>query len=247
MPDGRTDGRRGGRKSRHATQNYSTNPAPQTRNSIAEDRKQSNVNAALNGTKIIACGMIGREILALKQQLSLENLELTCLPASYHHYPDKIAPALDLEIQRARDDGWKNIFVGYADCGSGGDIDKVCERHAVARLDGPHCFSFYIGNDKFAARKDEHMRDFFMTDFLARHFKTFMLEPLGIDRHPELIEIYFQHYSRLVYLAQTLDPVLVENARNAADFLGLEYVYEYTGYGDLGAALQDLPIDDQTI
>jgi Protein of unknown function (DUF1638) len=189
-------------------------------------------------TRVIACGMIAREILALQEQLGLATVDLACLPADFHHHPERIAPAMEVAILEARAEGFTRIFAGYADCGTGGALDKVLERHRVARIEGPHCFSFYVGNATFAARGDAHMTHFFCTDFLARHYRTFLIEPLGLDRHPELRDIYFGHYTHLVYLAQTVDPVLEARAREVAAHLGLEYAYEFTGYGDLAAALQ---------
>jgi hypothetical protein len=188
--------------------------------------------------RVIACGMIAREVLALKDQLRLDTIDLACLPADFHHHPERIAPAMERAILEARAEGFTRIFAGYADCGTGGALDTVLERHGVARIEGPHCFSFYVGNAAFAARGDAHMTHFFCTDFLARQFETFLIEPLGLDRHPELRDMYFGHYTHLVYLAQTVDPVLEEKARAAADRLGLAYAYEYTGYGDLAEALQ---------
>jgi hypothetical protein len=198
-----------------------------------------NIRPAPEKVRVIACGMIAREVLALKQQLGLDALDLACLPADFHHHPERIAPAMERAILEARAEGFTRIFAGYADCGTGGALDRVLERHGVARIEGPHCFSFYVGNSAFAARGDAHMTHFFCTDFLARHFDTFLIEPLGLDRHPELRDMYFGHYTHFVYLAQTVDPVLEEKARAAADRLGLAYAYEHTGFGDLAAALQD--------
>jgi hypothetical protein len=187
---------------------------------------------------VIACGMIAREVLAVKAQTGLDHIDLRCLPAEFHHRPALIAPAMEQAILQAKSEGYSRIFAGYADCGTGGALDTVLMRHDVQRIEGPHCFSFYVGNAAFAARGDAHMTHFFCTDFLARHFKTFMLEPLGLDRHPELRDMYFAHYTHFVYLAQTVDPLLERQARQAADVLGLEYAYEFTGYGDLALALQ---------
>lgn len=187
--------------------------------------------------KVIACGMIAREVLAVRSQLGEASFDLICLPAEFHHHPHKIAPAMEAAILEARSEGYENVFAGYADCGTGGLLDAVCERHGVARIAGPHCFSFYVGNAAFAARGDTQMTHFFCTDFLARHFRTFMVEPLGLDRHPELRDMYFGHYTHFVYLAQTEDALLEKQAREAAAFLGLEYAYEFTGYGDLFPAL----------
>src|SRR5262245_35763925 len=104
---------------------------------------------------VIACGMIAREVLAAKDQLGLDHVELTCLPAEYHYYPDRIAPAMDAAIVKAKDEGYRHIFVGYGDCGTGGMLDKVCEKHGVERIEGPHCFAFYQGNAAFQAKSDD--------------------------------------------------------------------------------------------
>jgi Protein of unknown function (DUF1638) len=189
--------------------------------------------------RVIACGMIAREVLALREQLGLDTISLACLPAEFHHHPERIAPAMEQAILEAKAEGFTRIFAGYADCGTGGALDAVCARHGVERIAGPHCFSFYVGNAAFAARGDAHMTHFFCTDFLARHFRTFLIEPLGLDRHPELRDMYFGHYTHFVYLAQTVDPVLEQKAREAAAQLGLQYAYEHTGFGDLAEALAD--------
>lgn len=187
--------------------------------------------------RVIACGMIAREVLAVIDTLGLDHLSLTCLPAMYHHYPDRIAPAVDEAIREAREEGYERIFIGYADCGTGGDLDKVCERQGVERIAGPHCFAFYQGMDAFRALEDRDMTAFYMTDFLARQFEAFLIEPLGLDRHPELRDMYFGNYEKLVFLAQTDDAELTGKAKAAAEFLGLAFERRFTGYGDLDAAL----------
>jgi hypothetical protein len=187
--------------------------------------------------QIIACGAIAREILAVCRQQGLTHVDLNCLPAIWHAYPQKIVPGLEQAVREARQAGFTRIFFAYADCGTGGDIDRLCEREGIARIPGPHCYSFFDGNDDFAARGDDDIFSFFLTDFLARQFTAFVVEPLGLDRHPELKEIYFGHYRKLVYLSQEEDPLLQVKAREAADYLGLEYEYRFTGYGDLTTAL----------
>jgi len=189
--------------------------------------------------RIIACGMIAREVLAVNQQLGFDHIDLKCLPADYHHHPEKIAPHMDIAIQKAKNEGFENIFVGYADCGTGGELDKICEKHGVERIEGPHCFSFYMGNQKFDEAGDDYLTTFFITDFLARHFDTFMKRPLGLDKHPELKDMYFANYTRALYIAQTEDEKLQENAKQAAEFLGLEYEYRFTGYGDLTGEIEN--------
>jgi len=182
---------------------------------------------------VIACGMIAREVLAVKSQLGLDHLDLTCLPAEFHFYPDRIAPAMDDAIAKAKHEGYDRIFVGYADCGTGGLLDAICEKHGVERMDGPHCFAFYQGNKHFEASGEADMLAFYMTDFLCRQFDAFFIRPLGLDRHPELIRDYFGNYEKLIYLAQTDDPSLDKVAEGAAKLLGLAYERRSTGYGDL--------------
>jgi len=189
---------------------------------------------------VIACGMIAREVLAVREQLGLDHLELTCLPAEYHYRPDRIAPAMDKAIEKARAEGYGSIFVGYADCGTGGAIDRICEKHGVQRIAGPHCFAFYQGLSAFDRLGDRDMMSFYMTDSLCRHFDAFFIKPLMLDKHPELIKDFFGNYERLVYLAQTNDPELEKVAIRAADMLGLAYEKRQTGYGDLSTALAAL-------
>lgn len=192
----------------------------------------------ISRVRVIACGMIAREILAIRQDLGFEHIELKCLPAMYHHYPAKIAPAVEKAIIAAREDGVDEIFIGYADCGTGGELDRVCEKYGVQRVAGPHCFSFYSGNERFESQWDDDMTSFFMTDFLARHFETFLVKPLGLDRHPELKDIYFGNYRKMIFIAQTENPDLTVKAEAAAAFLGLRYERRFTGYGDLTGALR---------
>lgn len=187
--------------------------------------------------RVIACGMIAREILAVKAAFRLDHLDLTCLPAEFHFFPDRIAPAMEEAILRARAEGYEKIFAGYADCGTGGLLDKVLDKHGVERVGGPHCFAFYQGLDAFAASGDADMMCFYMTDFLCRQFDAFFVRPLGLDRHPELISDYFGNYEKLVYLAQTDDPALTKVAEDAARLLGLTFERRFTGYGDLVPAL----------
>lgn len=188
---------------------------------------------------VIACGMLAREVLAVRQQLGLRHLELRCLPAEYHFQPNRIAAAMDAAITEAKAQGYRDILVGYADCGTGGALDAVCLKHEVPRLAGPHCFALYQGLDAFAQTEEADMTAFYMTDFLCRQFDAFFLRPLGLDRHPELARDYFGNYEKLVYLAQVDDPALDRVAIKAAAMLGLKYEKRRTGYGDFPAALRD--------
>lgn len=187
--------------------------------------------------RVIACGMLAREVLAVKEQLGLDHIDLKCLPAEFHFHPDRIPAAMEAAIAQARAEGFDHIFAGYGDCGTGGMLDRVLEKHGVERIAGPHCFAFYQGNAAFEASGEADMLAFYMTDFLCRQFDAFFIRPLGLDRHPELAKDYFGNYEKLIYLAQTDDPALDKIAEKAARMLGLAYERRATGYGDLATAL----------
>ncbi|MEM6679146.1 MAG: DUF1638 domain-containing protein [Pseudomonadota bacterium] len=200
--------------------------------------------AKREGVLLIACGALAREVLAVTRQQALEGFELTCLPALLHNRPDQIAEAVRGRIHEGRARGFARIFVLYADCGTGGGLDRICDEEGVTRIPGPHCYSFFDGNAAFEARGDAEMGAFYLTDFLARQFETLIWRGMGLDRHPELREMYFAHYDRVVYLAQTEDPSLTAAAAAAADRLGLAFVRRFTGYGDLASSLAELTLKD---
>jgi hypothetical protein len=186
---------------------------------------------------VIACGALAREIGALAKANGLDHIELTCLPAIWHNRPEKIAPGVRRLIEENRT-RFSKIVVAYAECGTQGELDKVCADEGVERIAGPHCYAFYSGTEDFIERGDADMDAFYLTDFIARQFDSFVIEPLGLDRHPELRDMYFGNYRRLVHLAQTADAELDRKARLAAERLGLAYERRETGYGDLGPFLQ---------
>ncbi|MTI01640.1 DUF1638 domain-containing protein [Roseibium sp. RKSG952] len=185
---------------------------------------------------LIACGALAREILDLKERNGWEHMALTCLPAILHVYPERITQAVEDAVAKHRDD-YDKIFVVYADCGTGGLLQQACERLGVEMVQGPHCYSFFEGNQAFAERGDDETTAFYLTDFLARQFDAFVWKPLGLDRHPELREMYFGNYTKLIYQAQVDDPVLTQRAQKCAERMGLEFERRFTGYGDLETTL----------
>ncbi|MCD2173288.1 DUF1638 domain-containing protein [Rhizobium sp. C4] len=195
------------------------------------------MSAISQKVKVIACGALAREIIAVCEANRLDHVELTCLPAIWHVYPDRIAPALRDKIAEARAEGIERIFIGYAECGTRGEIDKICAEEGIERIGGPHCYAFYTGVDKFLAECAEEITAFYLTDLIARQFEAFVIEPLKLDKHPELIQMVFGNYEKIVYLAQTEDEDLQAKAKWAADYLGLAYEYRFTGYGDLTPAI----------
>ncbi len=183
---------------------------------------------------ILACGALAHEILAVIKTGGWEHVSLACLPAILHNHPEKIAPEVEKALIKHAPN-FDRIFVAYADCGTGGALERVCQAHGVEMIRGPHCYAFFEGVDTFTAR--DEIDAFYLTDFLARQFDAFVWKPLGLDRHPELRDMYFGHYRTLVYLAQTDDPALDARAADCAARLGLAYERRFTGYGDLTPAI----------
>jgi len=181
---------------------------------------------------LLACGALGREIVDLIERNRWTAFDLQCLPAKWHNTPAKIVPALHEKIAEAKP-RYQSIFVLYGDCGTGGDIDKLLAEEGIERLEGPHCYAFFSGQETFAKTAEEDVTAFFLTDYLARHFDKLIWEGLGIDRHPELLPLYFGNYTKIVFLAQTRNEDLAKKAMAAAKRLGLAYEYRYTGYGEL--------------
>lgn len=199
------------------------------------DLTERGLNATGNGRiLLLACGALAREILDVTKANGWDHLDLHCLPANLHNTPDKITPAVKDAVARYRAE-YDQVFVVYADCGTGGLLQAACAEMGVEMMQGPHCYSFFEGNDTFTAR--DEITAFYLTDFLVRQFDAFVTKPLGLDRHPELRDMYFEHYEKLVYQAQTEDADLQQKAKQCAERLGLTYEYRFTGYGDLATSL----------
>jgi len=199
-------------------------------------QNDEDANDKIGRVLIIACGALAREIIAVRDLNGLDHIDLTCLPAQLHNTPDKIPDEVRRTILLHRD-AYSEILIGYGDCGTGGLLDKVLEETGARRIAGAHCYAFFSGLDEFDKLAEEELGTFYLTDFLARHFQTMVIEPLGLDWHPHLRDMYFAHYKRLVYLAQTDNPDLEEAARNAADRLDLTFEIRRTGYGLLAGFL----------
>lgn len=191
---------------------------------------QGDANDKIGRVLVIACGALAREIIAIRKANRLDHVDLTCLPAQLHNTPDKIPD----EVRRTilmNNDVYSDILVAYGDCGTGGLLDRVLEETGARRIEGAHCYAFFSGLEEFDRMEEDQLGTFYLTDFLARHFQTMVIEPLGLDWHPHLRDMYFGHYTRVLYIAQTDDPALEDAARRAADRLGLAFEMKRTGYG----------------
>jgi Protein of unknown function (DUF1638) len=188
--------------------------------------------AAAPRTLVIACGALAREFLILKRLNGWDHLSITCLPASLHNRPERIPEAVRAKIRQERD-AYERVLCLYGDCGTGGLLDAVLAEEAVERIEGAHCYEFFLGSDDFAELAEEEPATFFLTDYLVRHFDTLMIKGLGLDRFPQLLETYFGNYRQVVFLTQVPDDALAAKAEQAAARLGLPLIVRPTGLGGL--------------
>jgi hypothetical protein len=189
-------------------------------------------------TLLIACGALARELVQIVRLNRWQHVRIQCLPPDLHNKPDRIPGAVrDLIERNIR--CYENIFVAYADCGTGGKLDAVLREYGVERLQGAHCYESFTGKDGFSELTEAEAGTFYLTDFLVRHFDRVVRKGLGLDRRPELKQAYFGNYRRLVYLAQRGDAELDDQAARQAEFLELDYERHFTGSARVERQLQE--------
>ena len=185
---------------------------------------------------VITCAAVAREVNEIKKLSQWSQMDLQAITADLHATPEKIPQAVAEEIDRARDQ-YEHIIVAYGDCGTSGELDRVLQERGVSRIPGAHCYDFLAGMEAYERFQDDEPGTFYLTDFLARHFDRLVYKMLGLDRHPDLLPLYFGNYTRLIYLAQTDSAEITEMAKSAADRLGLRFERVYTGTGEMVPAL----------
>lgn len=189
-------------------------------------------------TAVIACGALGAHIREITERRRWD-VSIHCLPASLHNSPRSIGAAVERLAVDLLASG-SRVALAYADCGTYGELDRLCERLGIGRLPGLHCYDVLAGPDRVQAMFDAEPGTYVLTDFLVRSFRRSVIEPLGLDRHPELWGDYFAHYRRLVWLAQSPQPDLAEDAQEVAAMFGLPLTRIDVGTGGLEAALESL-------
>ena len=177
---------------------------------------------------VIACGALSQELSYLKKINSWKNITIQCLSAELHNTPKLIPIKVKEKLDLMADD-FDKVYLGYADCGTGGLLDSLLKDYNIERLPGAHCYEFFAGKNQFLSLTEQELGTFYLTDFLVKHFNRLVIKGLGMDQYPQLKNEYFKNYKKLTYLAQTDSEELIKKAKEHADFLNLEYNYYYTG------------------
>jgi len=187
---------------------------------------------------VIACGALAWEIETLKRANRWHHLEVKCIDAALHNTPDAIPARVEALLEQTAGQ-YEHRFVAYADCGTGGRLDAVLAKYNVARLPGAHCYEFFATPEVFHPMAAAEPGTFYLTDFLVRHFDRLVVEAFKLSSHPELREMLFGNYTRVLYLAQTDDAELRERAATAAAQLNLPLEILPSGMGLLETSLAE--------
>ncbi|NNN11921.1 MAG: DUF1638 domain-containing protein [Acidimicrobiaceae bacterium] len=185
---------------------------------------------------VIACGAIASSVREISKRRGW-TVQIHALSALLHDRPEKIAAAVAEIAFRLVSEG-RRVAVAYADCGSYGEVDRVCAELGVPRLSGLHCYDVF-GGEKFIEKVFEsEPGTYLLTDFLVRSFNKTVVKELGLDRFPELVEDYFGQYKRVLWLKQGSDPLLDAKAKEVAGLLGLPLEVFETSDGGLEYELE---------
>jgi len=167
---------------------------------------------------MVVCGALGREVRDIVRRRGWE-VDLFGIPADYHLYPDRIVEAVDEKLAELNE-RYEQIVVVYGDCGTAGALDRVLARYKAVRPVGPHCYAMFAGCslDQLTGQIPE---TYFLTDYLVRHWHETVMPAMGLDRRPELKNLCFRGFRRVLYLRQVPETNLEEKAQEIADFLEL--------------------------
>ena len=157
-------------------------------------------------TALIACGAIAQPAGRIVEKHNWP-VDVHPLPPLLHNQPQKIAGEV-ARLAESLASSYDSVVVGYADCGTYGALDEVCERLGLRRLEGLHCYDVYAGASRIEVFFADQPGTYLLTDFLVKSFARTIETELGLDRWPELRDEYFRHYTRVVWLAQDETPEL---------------------------------------
>lgn len=170
-------------------------------------------------TAVVACGALATHIhdIAQRQQW---NLHVEPVNPLLHNRPEGIAPEVEKLVMQLQSDHDK-VAVAYADCGTYGELDKVCEKLGVQRLSGDHCYDVFATAQRMREEFAKEAGTYVFTDYLVKSFRRSVMQEMGLEKYPELRDDYFHSYKRIIWLAQHQTEELLAAAQDAAQLLGL--------------------------
>ena len=187
---------------------------------------------------VIACGALATDIGEIVARREWP-IDVHPLPPLLHNHPERIAPDVERTLGQVSE-RYDRVAIAYADCGTYGALDEVCERYGINRLPGSDCYGIYAGAEEYRALLEQEPGTYLLTDFLAASFHRSVMVELGLDRYPHLRDDYFRHYARVVWLTQRRTPILQQAAEEAAASIGLPLEVVDVGIRGLEAALEPL-------
>lgn len=187
---------------------------------------------------VVACGAIATHIASIQEQHGLD-LTIYPLPPLLHNSPEKIAGEVDALLWKI-ETAHERCVVAYADCGTYGALDVVIAAHHVSRLGGNHCYDMFAGESEITRIMEATPGTYFLTDFLVKSFHRSVIVELGLDKRPELRDDYFKNYEQVIWLAQKPTEELEEQARSAAELIGLPLEIRIVGEDGLTREILNL-------
>jgi hypothetical protein len=191
---------------------------------------------AAKGTRLVACGAFRQAVEYLDLARRVPDLSVTYLPSNLHIRPRKLGERLARRIAVARKE-CERVICLYGDCFPG--IGAYCEQRGVLKVPGFHCYGILLGSEEFDRLIEETAGTYFLERDLIMNFEEYCAQPLEL--HDEAIRTWcFEHYQRVVYVHQPLDPELTSEAGEIARFLGLSFEVRDADYTQLDRKLMEL-------
>ncbi len=185
---------------------------------------------------IIACTVFKDAITYLASWIAERPFSFSYLPSNLHLRPLELKKELLQSIEQTKT---RHPCVGclYGQCFEG--IDRSILTEKVLRIPCGHCFEILLGSDRYHDIMIREAGTFFVEKELLLDFDQLCRIPLELD-DPDMKELFFRHYRKIVYIRQPLDPDLSDRLHSVAKLLNLELTIEDADYTQLKAFLNHL-------